>query len=317
MTIKKTQKNYFSHNNIISINSFNRKEIEKVLETAELMEKTPKTKKSRLLKGKIVAALFFEPSTRTRLSFETAAQNLGAGIIGFADAGVSSAKKGESLEDSIKVISGYADFIIIRHPLEGSAAIASKAADCPVINAGDGANQHPTQTLLDLYTIKKEFGKIDGLTIGLCGDLKYGRTVHSLMQALALFKNIKMYLISPKELKMPEKIKKTKNKMEVKESQCLEKVIPMLDVLYITRIQKERFPNEKEFKKIEKSYCVNKKTIQKAKKSLKIMHPLPRVKELSTDLDNTNHAVYFEQAKNGVPVREALLFLLKKSDCNA
>ncbi|MCD6478388.1 MAG: aspartate carbamoyltransferase, partial [Candidatus Diapherotrites archaeon] len=255
---------------------------------------------------------FFEPSTRTRLSFEAAIQNLGASVIGFADANVSSTKKGETLSDTIRVVSRYADIIVMRHYIEGAARLASEVSNKPIINAGDGANQHPTQTLLDLYTIKKAFGRIDGLTIGLLGDLKYGRTVHSLALALSLFEDIKLAFISPEMLAMPEHIKDSiKSKVRFSEHTELSEVIAKLDVLYVTRIQKERFPDPVDYEKVKSAYIVDKEAIKDAKPELKIMHPLPRVNELSYELDSTEHALYFEQARNGIPVREALLVLLK------
>ncbi len=304
-------KTNFSLKDVVSISDFKREDIEAVLNVAECMEKLPKERKSSLLKGKIVASLFFEPSTRTRLSFETAIQNLGAGVIGFADAKVSSVKKGETLSDTIRVVSGYADIIVMRHYIEGAARLASEVSSKPIINAGDGANQHPTQTLLDLYTIKKAFGKIDGLTIGLLGDLKYGRTVHSLAQALSLFDKIKLAFISPEELKMPEHIKEHIKGIKYEEFTELAAVLPELDVLYVTRIQRERFADPAEYEKVRGKYIVNKESLKGAKECLKIMHPLPRVNELSPELDQTKYALYFEQARNGVPVREALLYLLK------
>ncbi|MFH1257128.1 MAG: aspartate carbamoyltransferase [Candidatus Diapherotrites archaeon] len=299
---------------VISINDFSRKDIEFVLSKAAAMEKLSPAKKQKILAGKTVASLFFEPSTRTRLSSETAVQNLGGKVIGFSDAGTSSWKKGESLSDTIKIVSNYADIIMIRHPADGSARRAAEVSSKPIINCADGANQHPTQTLLDLYTIKKNFGKIDGLSIGMIGDLKYGRTVHSLAQGLNKFKGIKMYLISPESLRMPEHIiAEVKGNIEIHESASLEKFLPKLDVLYSTRIQKERFPDEVEYEKVKNSYILGKEILEHAKKGFKIMHPLPRVNEIKPELDSTNAALYFEQAANGLPVREALLSILIKA----
>jgi len=307
------RKNFsFSLTDVVSISDFNRADVEAVLEKAAAMERMPREKKLKLLRGRAVASLFFEPSTRTRLSFETAIQNLGANVIGFADANVSSVKKGETLSDTIRVVSGYADIIVMRHYIEGAARLASEVSNKPVINAGDGANQHPTQTLLDLYTIKKAFGRIDGLTIGLLGDLKYGRTVHSLAQALSLFDDIKLAFIAPDELAMPQYIKeRIAHKVSFEEHAELGSVLSELDVLYVTRIQKERFADPAEYEKLKGKYVVDRKALQGAKETLKVMHPLPRVNELSYDVDSTKHALYFEQARNGVPVREALLVLLK------
>ncbi len=302
----------FSLTDIVSINDFSREGIEAVLAKAFEMEAMPVTEKKKVLAGKTVASLFFEPSTRTRLSFETAIQNLGASVIGFADANVSSTKKGESLSDSIRTVSGYADMIVLRHHIEGAARRAAEVSPVPVINAGDGANQHPTQTLLDLFTIKKAFGRISGLTIGLLGDLKYGRTVHSLAVALSLFEDMKLVFIAPEMLAMPEEItNEVSGRLSVQESQDLEPFIPKLDVLYATRIQRERFPDESEYEAVKDSFVIGNKTLAGAKPSFKLMHPLPRVNEIKPEVDKTKYALYFEQARNGVPVREALLSMLK------
>jgi aspartate carbamoyltransferase catalytic subunit len=302
----------FNLTDVISISDFSRGDIDFILAEAARMEKMPRSKKKCLLDGKVVASLFYEPSTRTRLSFETAIQSLGGTVIGFADAKVSSAKKGESLSDSIVTVSGYADLIVIRHSIEGSARRAAEVSKSPIINGGDGANQHPTQTLLDLYTIKKQFGKIDGIKIGLLGDLKYGRTVHSLMYALAHFKGIKVYLIAPESLKMPQNIvDEVGNKLEIKETGKVKEFLPELDVLYATRIQKERFVDEFEYEQIKNVYILGKSILKHTKKGFKIMHPLPRVNEIKPELDKTDAALYFEQARNGVPVREAILNTLK------
>ncbi len=302
----------FNLTDVISISDFSRQDIETVLEKAWEMEKTPREKKARILENTVVASLFFEPSTRTRLSFETAIQNLGGKIIGFADAGVSSTKKGETLTDTIKIVSSYSDIIVMRHPVDGAARRAAEITKKPVINGGDGSNQHPTQTLLDLYTMQKEFKKIDGLSIGLLGDLKYGRTVHSLACALTLFKKIRLFLIAPESLKMPQYIIEDINgKLELQESETLEDFLPELDILYSTRIQKERFPDPVEYEKVKDAFVLDKKILEKTKPSFRIMHPLPRVNEISTELDATKAALYFEQAANGLPAREALLALLK------
>lgn len=275
------------------------------------MEKMPATKKQKILGGKIVASLFFEPSTRTRLSFEAAIQNLGGRVIGFSDSSTTSIKKGETLSDSIRMVSRYADIIVMRHPLEGSARMAAEISLKPIINGGDGTNQHPTQTLLDLYTIKKKFGKIDGLSIGLLGDLKYGRTVHSLAYALAKFKGVKLYLIAPEQLKMPKEIIEDVGKsLTIEETSELEKFLPKMDVLYATRIQKERFPDPMEYEKVKNVYILKKEILKTTKKNFQIMHPLPRVNEISDGLDRTSAALYFEQAANGIPVREALLSMI-------
>jgi len=295
---------------IISINDFSKEDIILVLDEAEKMKSLSREKKSQILKNKVVASLFFEPSTRTRLSFETAIQNLGAKVIGFSDAGVSSTKKGETLSDSIRTIENYVDAIVMRHPIEGAARRAAEVASVPIINGGDGANQHPTQTLLDLFTIKEEFGKIDGIKIALVGDLKYGRTVHSLALALNKFKNCELFFVAPEQLQMPREIKEKLTNTKIIETENLEAIVPKVDIIYSTRIQKERFADEIEYNKVKNAYVITKETIKDAKSSMRIMHPLPRVNELSDKLDSTKHALYFKQAGNGIPVREAILKLL-------
>ncbi len=297
---------------VVSILDFSRTDIEAVLKQAAIMEKMPREKKAQILKNMVVASLFFEPSTRTRLSFETAAQNLGARIVGFADPNATSFQKGETLSDTIHVVENYADIIVMRHFLEGAARRAAEISKKPIINAGDGANQHPTQTLLDIYTIRKQFGKIDGIKIAIAGDLKYGRTVHSLMYALAKFDNVTVYLISPESLKMPPHIiEETRGKIRVFETANLEKYLPVADVLYATRIQKERFPDEIEYQKVRNAYVIDESVLPKENKKFRIMHPLPRVNEISTAIDSTGYALYFEQAANGIPVREAILSMLR------
>ncbi|MBU0661844.1 MAG: aspartate carbamoyltransferase [Candidatus Diapherotrites archaeon] len=314
---EKTEKNSspsrktFNFSDVVSIGDFTRADIEYVLRKAAEMEKMPRAKKAVLMKNMVVASLFFEPSTRTRLSFETAIQNLGARVIGFSDAGVSSTKKGETLTDSILTVANYADMIVMRHYVEGAARRAAEVSKVPVINGGDGANQHPTQTMLDLYTMKKEFGKIDGLKVGILGDLKYGRTVHSLAYALAKFKGTSLYCIAPESLKMPDYIiNDIKGSVKVRESEKLEGFLKEMDVLYVTRIQKERFPDPVEYEKVKNVYVIGKGVLKKAKKGFRIMHPLPRVNEIKPELDNTEAALYFKQAANGIPVREALLHIL-------
>ncbi|ASJ00013.1 aspartate carbamoyltransferase [Thermococcus gorgonarius] len=296
---------------VISIRDFSKEDIEFVLNVAERLEEELKEKGSLdYARGKILATLFFEPSTRTRLSFESAMHRLGGSVIGFSSASSTSVKKGESLADTIKTVEQYSDVIVIRHPMEGAARLAAEVAEIPVINAGDGSNQHPTQTLLDLYTIKHTFGKIDGLTIGLLGDLKYGRTVHSLAEALAFY-DVELYLISPELLRMPKHIvdELREKGVKVHETTDLEGTIPELDVLYVTRIQRERFPDEEEYLKVKGSYQVNLSILKNAKESLKIMHPLPRVDEIHPEVDKSERALYFRQVFSGVPVRMALLGL--------
>ena len=309
---KSLKKTNFSLTDVVSIYDFSREDIIYVLERAKEIESMSAAEKSKLLENKIVASMFFEPSTRTRLSFETAIQALGAKVIGFAEAGVTSAKKGETFSDTIKVMSNYADLLVMRHPLSGTARLAAEKSNKPILNGGDGPNQHPTQTLLDLYTIKKYVGEIDGLKIGFAGDLKYGRTVHSLATALTHF-NATQYYISPQSLKMPKHLTdEIKEKCKVYETEELEKYIPELDVLYMTRIQKERFPDELEYAKVKDAYVLEKSMLKNAKKTMKVMHPLPRVNEISTDVDETEHAIYFQQTASGIPVREALLDILSK-----
>ncbi len=287
-------------------------EIGYVLDKAELMEPIAQGRESTdILRGKILANLFFEPSTRTMLSFEAAMKRLGGNTIGFASPDVSSSKKGETLADTITVTSSYADIVVLRHPQEGAARLASKFSSKPVLNAGDGAGQHPTQTLLDLYTIRKEKGEISGNKIGIAGDLKYGRTVHSLTTALSMY-GTEMTFIAPPPLQMPKEILRrlTDGGIEYEQQEDIGKAVEDLDVLYVTRIQRERFPNEEEYLKIADSYNVNLETLENAMDDLIIMHPLPRVDEISPEVDDTPFARYFEQAANGIPIRMALLSLL-------
>jgi len=298
----------FKGRSIISINDLNKQDILHILKTALNIER--KKDKSNMLKGKVMASLFYEPSTRTRLSFDSAMRKLGGQIIGFSDPKTSSLVKGESLFDTTKMIENYADIIVIRHPLQGSARLASDSSKVPVINAGDGANQHPTQTLLDLYTIQKTQKKLTNLKVALCGDLKYGRTVHSLVMALSMF-NAELFFVSPASLKMPKYyLAKLKEKgIKFSEHGEIKDVIDKVDIFYSTRIQKERFPDEIEYEHIKDVYILHKSMLKNAKKNMKILHPLPRVNEISIDVDKTSHAAYFEQAANGVPIRQALLLL--------
>jgi len=260
-------------------------------------------------RGKLIAALFFEPSTRTRLSFEAAMLRLGGSCLGFADPGSSSAVKGESLADTIRMASSYADTIVMRNPKEGAALVAARYSSVPVINAGDGGHHHPTQTLTDLLTIKRLTGKIGNFTIGFCGDLKFGRTVHSLAKALSRYDNIKMIFISPSELVLPDYIKSSLKKQNVDfcENSNLEKSMPDLDVLYMTRVQKERFFNEDDYIRLKDTYVLNTDKIAAGKEKLIVLHPLPRVNEISVEIDNDSRAAYFKQAKYGMYVRMALL----------
>ena len=298
----------FRLKNIISIKDFERDDIEYIINEASKLENIAKSKEiSEELKGKILGLMFFEPSTRTRMSFETAMKRFNGECIGFENSGSSSVSKGESIADTAKMFEGYCDALVIRHELEGVSKFVSDIVDIPVINAGDGAGQHPTQTLLDLYTIKKEIGSIDNLKIALIGDLKFGRTVHSLSNALCLFDNVKIYLVSPKELKMPQEIliDLNKTKVEYEEVENIESVIDDVDVLYVTRIQKERFADVDDYEKIKGAYIINKKMLEG--KDAIVMHPLPRIDEIDGDVDNTKYNKYFTQAANAVPVRMAIL----------
>lgn len=297
---------------LIDIADISASEIEALLETAKDIIKKPK-KYAQKCKGKKLATLFFEPSTRTRLSFESAMLELGGSVLGFSDAETSSATKGESVADTAKVISCYADIIAMRHPQEGAPLVASINASIPVINAGDGGHNHPTQTLTDLLTIKLEKGRLNDLTIGFCGDLKYGRTVHSLISALSKFNNIKIILIAPEELKLPSYVKKDVmdvNGMEYEETSDLENSLEKLDVLYMTRVQMERFSDKAQYERLKDSYRLTKEKLDKAKKDTIVLHPLPRVNEISVDVDGDKRACYFKQVLNGKYVRKALILKL-------
>jgi len=287
-------------------------ELDEILNLADEIIKNPEDY-SAVCKGKILATLFYEPSTRTRLSFESAMLRLGGSIMGFSSADSSSAAKGESVADTIRTIACYADIAAMRHPKEGAPKVASLSTDMPVINAGDGGHQHPTQTLTDLLTIRSLKGKLNNFTIGLCGDLKFGRTVHSLIKALSRYENVKFVLISPDELRVPEYIREEiliKNNIEFKEVERLESVMEELDVLYMTRVQKERFFNEADYVRLKDSYILNMEKLENAKNDMIILHPLPRVNEISVEVDKDERACYFKQAKYGVYVRMALLMKL-------
>lgn len=299
----------FKGRDIVSIEDFSREEINYILSISRSMEPLA-SKGSGMLKGKILATLFFEPSTRTRLSFEAAMLKLGGAVIGFAEAEVTSVRKGENLADTIRTVENYADVIALRHPLDGAAKLAAEFSKVPILNAGSGSEEHPTQALMDLYTIQKEKGKIDGLKIALVGDLRYGRTVHSLAYALSFY-DITLYLISPESLKMrKEVIHAVEKKISVVEETDLDEVIPQIDVLYVTRIQKERFPDAAEYAKVKGTYKIDLKLLKNAKKDLIILHPLPRVDEIATEVDATPQARYFQQVWNGIVVRMALLALV-------
>ena len=287
-------------------------EVQQLVDTAMDIVENPDKYREKC-KYKKLATLFFEPSTRTRLSFESAMLDLGGSVIGFSDAQNTSSSKGESVADTAKVISCYADIIAMRHPKEGAPKVASMNASIPVINAGDGGHNHPTQTLADLLTIYREKGRFNNLTIGLCGDLKFGRTVHSLINALARYTGIKVVLISPKELNLPDYVKKDvldKNGMEYVETTDLEAVMPELDILYMTRVQKERFFNEEEYLRLKDSFILTPEKLDNAKADLCILHPLPRVNEISVAIDNDSRACYFKQVLNGKYMRMALILKL-------
>ena len=299
---------------LIDILDFTVEEIDELLDVAKDMIADP-DKYAVCFKIKKLATLFFEPSTRTRLSFEAAMLELGGSVIGFSDAANTSSSKGESVSDTAKVISCYADIIAMRHPKEGAPLVAANAASIPVINAGDGGHNHPTQTLADLLTISREKGRIDNFTIGFCGDLKFGRTVHSLISALSRYNNVKVILISPYELKLPSYVKKDildKRGIEYVETTDLESVMGELDVLYMTRVQKERFFNEEEYLRLKDSYILTPQKLTNAKADLCIMHPLPRVNEISVAIDDDPRACYFKQVYNAKIMRKALILKLLK-----
>ena len=290
---------------LISINDFCKEEYLQILDLATYFEKNPNQK---ILEGFVVATLFFEPSTRTRLSFESAVNRLGGRVIGFSDAALSSTTKGESLADTIRTVSNYADLIVMRHPIEGSARWASQVASVPIINAGDGSNQHPTRCLLDLFTIRQTQGTLDNLDIAFVGDLKYGRTIHSNVIALSHF-NTTFHLVSPEELKLPSAVKMhiKSNNLQYFQYTDLEEVIPKVDIIYMTRIQRERFADPIEYERVKNSYTLTKKMLEGSRENLKILHPLPRVNEISVDVDLDPRAYYFKQALNGVYIRQALI----------
>ena len=297
---------------IINTAQFSPQELNLIMNTAANFEKQVKDGEViRNMEGQVVATLFFEPSTRTRLSFETAANRLGARVITVANPASSSVAKGESLADTIRTVDGYADVVIMRHPMKGSAQIAADNAVHPFINAGDGSGQHPTQALLDIYSIRKEKGALGGHTVAFVGDLKYGRTVHSLGYFMALYRN-KMIFVSPKALRMPEEITADLRSRgaEIEETEDLREALAVSDIVYVTRIQRERFEDPAEYEKLKGSYIINRALIDQAKKGITILHPLPRVDEISTDVDEYEGAAYFRQAHNGLYIRMALLVLV-------
>ena len=298
---------------LIDIMDLSVEEIDSLIAKAEDIVAHPEQYREKC-RYKKLATLFFEPSTRTRLSFESAMMELGGNVLGFSEAQSSSASKGESVSDTVAVVSGYADIIAMRHPKEGAPLVASMRSDVPIINAGDGGHFHPTQTLTDLFTIKRELGRLDSLTIGLCGDLKFGRTVHSLIAAMSRYKNIKFVLISPTELKLPSYVKEQylKHNPDVSYTQTsdLESVMGELDILYMTRVQRERFFNEEDYLRLKDSYVLTPDKLKCAKSEMRVLHPLPRVNEISTAVDSDKRAAYFRQAKNGKFIRMALILKL-------
>ncbi|WP_289763220.1 aspartate carbamoyltransferase [Paramuribaculum intestinale] len=291
---------------LVSIDDISRDEILQLLESARHFEENPNR---RLLEGKVVATLFFEPSTRTRLSFETAVNRLGGRVIGFSDASTSSSAKGETLKDTIKMVSNYVDLIVMRHYLEGAARYATEVTDVPVINAGDGANQHPSQTMLDLYSIYKTQGKLEDLTITMVGDLKYGRTVHSLIQAMRYF-NPTFHFVACEELRMPDEYKDLCDRNGIKYTEHTDfspEVINASDILYMTRVQRERFTDIMEYEKVKNLYTLRNAMLADAKDSLRVLHPLPRITEIDQDVDDNPKAYYFDQARNGLYARQAII----------
>lgn len=290
---------------LVSITDYSKQEILYLLELAQKFEKNPV---SNMLAGRVVASLFFEPSTRTRLSFESAVQRMGGSIIGFSDSNSSSVTKGETLRDTIKTVTNYSDLIVMRHPLEGSAKFASEVSTVPIINAGDGANQHPTQTMLDLYSIYKTQGTLDGLEIAMVGDLKYGRTVHSLLMAMAMF-NTRFHFISHPKLQMPDEYKMHLRELNIPytESSDFDKRVNNADIIYMTRVQRERFSDPIEYEKTKDTYVLRSHMLQNTKPGMRILHPLPRVNEIHIEVDNDPRAYYFEQALNGVYARQAII----------
>ena len=301
--------------NLLNSHDLTKKDLLEIIELGNAIYKSP-ADFSHSADGKLLGTLFFEPSTRTRLSFESAMLRLGGSVVGFSDASVSSAKKGESLQDTVKTVSQYADIIAMRHPQEGAAYLASLAADCPIINAGDGGHQHPTQTLTDMLTISNYKESFDNHVIGICGDLKYGRTVHSLIKILNLFEGNKYILISPEELKLPKYVKEEvfDENSEYEEVRSLDEVIDKIDILYMTRIQRERFYSDAQYTRLKDSYLLDKEKMDRAREDMIVLHPLPRVNEIAKEVDDDPRAVYFKQAIFGMYVRMALIMKLLEAN---
>lgn len=298
----------WNHEDILSMNDLSKADVLRVLSVAQAMKKRPAP---ALLRGYVLGSCFFEPSTRTRLSFETAMLRLGGSVIGFADPSVTSTKKGETLADTARIVSQYADVIALRHFIEGAARRAAEVVDIPVINAGDGGNQHPTQALIDLFTMRECQKKIDGLHIAIVGDLKYGRGIHSLVQALKHF-SVRLYFVAPAAVQLPEAFRDELKERQIKFSlhESFEELIPKLDILYLIRMQEERFSDRLEYERLKHAFLLKRSALEHAKPSLRILHIMPRVCEMDTDIDRTTHAYYFEQAKNGLYIRQALLGLV-------
>ncbi|MDD7306463.1 MAG: aspartate carbamoyltransferase [Peptoniphilaceae bacterium] len=302
--------------NLLGADDLNKSDLLEIIDLAQDIVKSPQDF-SHYCDGKLLGTLFFEPSTRTRLSFESAMNRLGGRVVGFSDPSASSTQKGESLRDTVKTVSQYTDIIAMRHPMEGAAKLASETADCPIINAGDGGHQHPTQTLTDILTIMSVKKSLSGHKIGICGDLKYGRTVHSLLKVMSMFDDNEYVLISPKELQLPANVKKfvfEDNSLPYEERSNLDDSLDDLDILYMTRIQKERFYSINQYIRLKDSYVLNAEKLKNAKKDMMILHPLPRVNEISTDVDNDPRALYFQQAKYGMYVRMALIIKLLEAN---
>ena len=302
--------NPFYDRDIVSIKDFVKDDLEFVFDTTDSISRLKHSQRGELGKGRILGYIFYEPSTRTRMSFEAAMASLGGSSIGISDLKSSSVEKGESLADTIRVIDLYSDVILLRHPLDGSSRFAAELSQNPIINAGSGSEEHPTQALLDLYTILKEKGKIDGLSVAIVGDLKYGRTVYSLLYGLANYK-VEIHLVSPPTLRIrKESLYEIQDKLKIKEHSKLDEVLPEIDVIYVTRIQRERFPDVQEYEKVKGTYTIDEKTLAKSKSDIAVMHPLPRVDEISQSIDHTKNAIYFKQASYGKELRAALLALM-------
>ncbi|MGI6748208.1 MAG: aspartate carbamoyltransferase [Anaerovoracaceae bacterium] len=298
--------------NLLEPMDFTTDELKELFSLADKIIENPE-KYSKACNGKLLATLFYEPSTRTRFSFEAAMLRLGGKVIGFSEAHVSSVAKGESISDTIRTVACYADLAVIRHPKEGAAIVAAACTEIPIINAGDGGHHHPTQTLTDLYTIRKERGGFDNMTVGLCGDLKFGRTVHSLIKALSRYKNVSFILISPEELKIPDYVRKEvliKNNIKFEEVESMQEALPRLDILYMTRVQRERFFNEEDYVRLKDRYILDGAKMKLAKDDMMVLHPLPRVNEISVEVDSDPRALYFKQVKYGMFVRMALIMSL-------